>query len=260
MRSRKAAGQHPAELDSFLLELAKLLIDSGVLLPRFQTSVEAAFIKAAASRARFSNRKVNQSLLAAMTGLNRLRVRSAIRADRLNPNGGDRIERIVSMWRKGEGFQTGKGIPRVLALKGKSGSFEALARSQGGDIPGRALLREMQRLGLVVVTARSVRLESNQRRSPGAQGIQRLNAALAAALAPPLSNARTSIDARSMHFQFKALSNKGRAVLRQRIVQEMNAFSTDLQSAIDSTASFGARKTNRAGKMSKLAVLLISHE
>jgi hypothetical protein len=59
------------------------------------------------------------------------------------------VERVVDGWRVDREFLNHAGKPRILPISGARRSFARLVRKYGGDIPHRAVLEELRRLGAV---------------------------------------------------------------------------------------------------------------
>lgn len=60
-----------------------------------------------------------------------------------------RPSRVITGWLRDSDFGDGKGHPRPLRMEGRRASFEALVKCYSGDIPVRALLDELLRVGAV---------------------------------------------------------------------------------------------------------------
>src|SRR5262245_58118785 len=85
-----------SDLIGFLVEFARLLLAAGISSDQFSKLTQLAYLRAASSDARFSNDRINQSAVAAMTGLNRTQVRSLLKKERATPkNKITRIDRVV---------------------------------------------------------------------------------------------------------------------------------------------------------------------
>jgi hypothetical protein len=59
------------------------------------------------------------------------------------------VERVVDGWRVDREFLNHAGRPRILPIAGARRSFARLVKKYGGDIPHRAVLEELRRLGAV---------------------------------------------------------------------------------------------------------------
>jgi hypothetical protein len=151
-------------LQQFLVELALTLLPRGMTPKRFGELARSAFVRAAADLSRLRNGKVNYSRVAAQTGLSRGDVRRLLEHEVQPYRGPDRapVERVITGWRTDRQFTDRRGHPRRLKRHGLGASFVALARKFGGDVPHKALLDELRRMGVVRCDEQSVRLLKSQ--------------------------------------------------------------------------------------------------
>jgi hypothetical protein len=143
-----------------MTNFALSLIDHGLTAAAMHRILTNAFLQAAAKRARLKNGRVNQSRVAIMTGLTRTEVRKHFEhGDVKDPSTAEfGANRVVNSWMRDPEFSTNDGQPKELPLNGRYGSFKSLARLYSGDIPARATLEELKRLGVVRVTRGTVKL------------------------------------------------------------------------------------------------------
>jgi hypothetical protein len=151
--SQKAASYPPQWiLQTLLVELAALLVPRAVTPTRFNALAKRAFVHAAAEMSRFRNGKVNQSRVAVLTGLRRAEVREllgdAVAATRADSMDQSAVETVMAGWCADKRYQDEHGGPRRLLLKGSKPSFALLVKQYGGDVPHRAVLNELCRLGV----------------------------------------------------------------------------------------------------------------
>jgi hypothetical protein len=151
-------------LQQFLVELAFTLLPRGMTPKRFGELARYAFVRAAADLSRLRNGKVSYSRVAAQTGLSRADVRRLLEHETLPYRGPDRapLERVINGWRTDRQFTDGRGRPKRLKRYGSGTSFVALARKFGGDVPHKALLDELRRMGAVTCDEQNVRLQKSQ--------------------------------------------------------------------------------------------------
>ena len=69
----------------------------------------------------------------------------------LSPEPYNRGVRIISGWNRDAIYQDHNGKPRMLPLDEKAGSFAQLVKKYSGDIPARAALDELVRVGAVTI-------------------------------------------------------------------------------------------------------------
>jgi hypothetical protein len=142
-----------SHLSRILLGLALLLLKHGYGHARLAKLAKFAFIDAAKLLVPKPGPKANIARIAALTGLTRVEVSRLLRADRTNPFAIDahlnRATRVAFGWCTDKAFLTRSSKPRPLLLSRSKGGFTQLVKKYSGDIPARAILVEMIRLGLV---------------------------------------------------------------------------------------------------------------
>ena len=140
-------------------QLALSLMPFGVTPRELEHLIRYAFVQAAAETSKLGNGRVNSSRVAARTGLSRseatrlLRAGIGARAKKVAP-----VESVVRGWRADRRFRNRNGQPKQL----DDTSFTALSRKYAGDIPPRAVLRELQRTGAAVLNGSTVKLKSSR--------------------------------------------------------------------------------------------------
>lgn len=142
-------------LFNVLKPLTRLLLACGFGFKEFTEISKKAFVSVATSDHGLRGRPTNISRVAVMTGLTRKEVRR-IRNLLETPEEEISLKRspankVLGAWYSDPDFCDNVGRPRKLAQDGESGSFTALVRNYGGDIPPIALLRELERGGAVQV-------------------------------------------------------------------------------------------------------------
>ncbi|WP_372966094.1 DUF6502 family protein [Marinobacter sp.] len=162
----------PTSLHKALLRilrpLARLLLRNGVPFGEFAELVKRAYVEAALEDFSDGKRKPTDSRAAVMTGLTRKEVKrqrdilagqNSVREDRSHAN---RASRVVSGWVHDSVFQAANGQPAMLKFEGAD-SFTELVRKYSGDMPPRAVLDELLRVGVVLVDAETGKLQLKQR-------------------------------------------------------------------------------------------------
>ena len=139
--------------------LADLMIDADLSMQEFEDIAKRAYVSVASSRAARGNGTVNLSQVAAITGLNRAEVKTLFNGARPATQAvqKSRAARVVDGWTTDPLFATRTGSPRILQLGEGPQSFSELVRRYAGDIPPRAILDRLERLGLVTVTLNRAR-------------------------------------------------------------------------------------------------------
>lgn len=137
-----------------LRPMARLLLRNGIPFAEFAELVKRAYVDAAMEDFSDNRKKPTDSRAAVMTGLTRKEVRKQreILAGEHDGNADARYEnrasRVVSGWVHDSAFQSGEGEPAELPFDGPS-SFSELVRRYSGDMTPRAVLEELERVGVV---------------------------------------------------------------------------------------------------------------
>jgi hypothetical protein len=115
------------------------------------------YVEVAAAEFRIPGKKQSTSRIALLSGLTRKEVQRLLDAPVANDSEAgeryNRAARVVAGWVRDTDFSDPDGNPKVLALQDGStedrGSFAELVRRFSGDIPFRAILDELLRVGVV---------------------------------------------------------------------------------------------------------------
>lgn len=151
-------------LQDLLTELAIVLVPRGVTPKQFSALTKHAFARAAAAASQFRNGRVNQSKVAILTGLRRAEVRKLLTARSTIAKRGNSsqsaIETVLTGWCTDHRFVGQDGTPKSLSVAKGSVSFARLVKRYGGDLPHRAVLDELCRLGVARVVGNRIRIHS----------------------------------------------------------------------------------------------------
>jgi len=154
----KKARERPSRKGDELLahalrELAAVLLRLGINAPRAEKLLRAAFVQAAEAYARAHGFRITQSLVATLAGLNRIDVRKLMRARQAGlvttKGPRNRIDRVISAWRRDPRFCTRTGKPRALSYGGQKSEFTRLAKAYGRDVTPKSILEQLTRVGAV---------------------------------------------------------------------------------------------------------------
>src|SRR5579871_5480591 len=145
-------------LQALLQEFASALLPHGMTPRLFGELARSAFVNAAAQRSRLRNGRVNQSRIAARTGLSRADVKRLLGnlgypAAEMPP-----VERVIDGWQRDRAYTDKRGKPRRLTISGRRPDFVRLSQKYAGDIPYRAILDELESMGVVIVSLQHVQL------------------------------------------------------------------------------------------------------
>lgn len=250
-------------LANLMAELARYLLASGVSFQEFESAAQNGFVVAAAEVARLRNARINQSAIAAMTGLTRNQVRALVAKPlkSLERQPANRLDQLIVGWTTDPKFVSATHEPKALELGASSRSFTELAKKYGSDIPPKALLSELKRRKLVVVTKSSVRLVIANIESRAERELKQLSQALCVALRPPdVRQPRRSTRSAAAEISYRALPPVGEVLLRRRVKQGLDALMRDIQSAAEAAGHSGGSEKKRTNRMSKLSVILLTQE
>lgn len=155
--SDRAAQLLEARLFQVLTSIATVLLTSGYSYGRLNDLARAAFVEAADRLLRESNSKLSIARIAASTGLPRIEVSRILSrrkaGTRRAADSKNRSRSVVMGWLSDPAFLDLNGRARALPYKGGRYDFQALVKRYSNDIPAKAMLVEMQRLGLVSQTS-----------------------------------------------------------------------------------------------------------
>jgi len=151
-----------------LLEsLMPLLLHFGVTCDQISVAARKVLVLNAARVARLRNGRVNQSQIAASTGLSRSEVRKLLVIRDLDSEqlraSRPKTTRVVEGWLTDKRFRTAAGRPRALKVSGSGATFEHLVRTYGRDVPARAMAAELERQGRVSIKNDRIELLRNGR-------------------------------------------------------------------------------------------------
>ena len=142
-----------AALERLLRPLVQLMLRNGIAYGAFGEIAKRVYVRVAAEEERIAGRKQTVSRMAILTGLTRKEVSRLLKlppepaeetAARYN-----RAARVITGWIRDERFLDAEGAPRPLALEGRGDTFATLVKSFSGDVPTRAILDELERVGAV---------------------------------------------------------------------------------------------------------------
>ena len=138
--------------------LVRWLLRSGVTWSEFAELSKEAFVEVARSDYGLQGRPTNSSRVAMLTGLSRrevMRVRDVLVGERPATEPPEsRFSRVLSGWHLDPEFVDARGQPKVLAAEGAAASVEALLKRYAGDLPHRALVKELERRNLIARVGR----------------------------------------------------------------------------------------------------------
>jgi hypothetical protein len=133
--------------------LVRILLRNGISYRTFAEIAKWVYVDVATREFSIPDRKQSASRIAVLTGLTRKEVqrlgRVSTPADRESEERYNRAARVIAGWRREPEFLDAEGEPAPLPLIGERRSFSALVKRFSGDIPSRAVLDELERVGAV---------------------------------------------------------------------------------------------------------------
>jgi Family of unknown function (DUF6502) len=136
-----------------LRPLVRILLRNNVSHKTFAELAKLVYAEVANAEFGIADKKQTISRIAILTGLTRKEVQRLL----AQPPGTQsimeeeyhRASRVITGWVRDPEFGDGKGHPHPLRMEGKRASFSALVKRYSGDIPVRAMLDELMRVGAV---------------------------------------------------------------------------------------------------------------
>lgn len=145
-----------------LAPLVRLLLRHGVSHAEFANWAKQAYVSEAGNSFSLNDKRPSVSRIAIITGINRKEVKRVMDLP-AEVNTGvskhNRAVRVITGWLQDSDYHDGDGKPKLLTYADAEGSFNRLVRQHGGDVPPRAMLDELLRVGTVTETDGQVRLE-----------------------------------------------------------------------------------------------------
>ena len=136
-----------------LKPLVRVLLRYDLPFDVFADIAKRMYVEVAMGEFAIPGRKPSISRSSVITGLSRkeiLRVRRLPDlSDEKVQDSYNRATRVVSGWARDEAFAGPAGRPAPLPFEGGTGSFMQLVRKYSGDVPARAILDELLRVGSV---------------------------------------------------------------------------------------------------------------
>ena len=149
--------RHPQPLIAaftvLLRPLVRILLRNGIPCDVLSAIARQVYVRVAAEEFALPGKKQTTSRISILTGLTRKEVRRIMTTtDVDNQEATDRYNRaarVITGWVRDKEFHDKAGDPLALPVEGENASFGALVRSYSGDIPVRAMLDELLRVGAV---------------------------------------------------------------------------------------------------------------
>jgi len=139
-------------LKRLLAPLVRVLLRNGFSYKAFSDVARSVFVEVGMRDFAIPGRKQTVSRVAVLTGLSRKEVQRILAA-RERADGGElrerynRAARVIAGWVRDREFADADGEPAPLPAEGPGASFAGLVRRHSGDVPSRAVLDELLRVG-----------------------------------------------------------------------------------------------------------------
>ena len=136
-----------------LRPLVRILLRNGVSYNTFADFVKWVYVDVASREFGIDGRKQTTSRVSVISGLSRKEVTRVRRLSRPDDSETaekyNRAARVIAAWRRDKKFLDAEGNPAPLPMAGSDASFTELVKRFSGDVPVRATLDELVRVGAV---------------------------------------------------------------------------------------------------------------
>lgn len=136
-----------------LRPLVRILLRNGVSYRTFSDLIKWVYVDVAIKEFGIKGRKQSTSRVSVITGLSRKEVMRVLKLsrpdDHANTEKYNRAARVIAAWRRESDFLDAEGKPAPLPMIGPGATFSELVKRFGGDVPVRATLDELIRVGAV---------------------------------------------------------------------------------------------------------------
>jgi len=137
-----------------LRPIARIMLRGGMTWREFADISKSVFVQVATSDYGIGGRPTNVSRTSILTGLTRREVKRQreLLADQLDESltrKTNNATRVLARWHQDPDFSDGQGNARELAYEDGEHSFTELLRRYAGDIPPKAMLKELLTTGAV---------------------------------------------------------------------------------------------------------------
>lgn len=142
-----------ASVARLLKPLVRMLLRNGVTFGVFLDISKRLFAEVAMEDFTLPGRAPSKSRASVITGLSRKEINRVLSLPEVSDaelqERHNRAVRVVTGWIRDEAFTDAEGKPRRLMVEGDEGSFAQLVKKYSGDVPVRAVLDELIRVGTV---------------------------------------------------------------------------------------------------------------
>jgi len=152
--SNKLSSVLAAAVLRLLAPLVRVLLRNGMSFNAFSDLARRAYVESAMREFAIPGKKQTVSRVSVLTGLSRKDVQRILGAQGIADSGEareryNRAARVIAGWVRDQEFADAAGEPAALAPDGPGASFGQLVKRYSGDVPARAVLDELLRVGAV---------------------------------------------------------------------------------------------------------------
>jgi hypothetical protein len=158
-KEKNAVGRTEESLVDLLSPISRLLVLGAIGIDEFIRAAKRAYLRAAIDVIVPAGRRLSASRLSVVTGMTRKEVSALLNYSKheerhvIRRSGQQRALRVLGGWLADPRFQAQDGRPAELSLSGKKLTFRQLVKLYGGDVTPNAVLRELERMGVVELTS-----------------------------------------------------------------------------------------------------------
>ncbi len=138
-----------------LKPLVRIMLRNNMSFGAFSDLARRAFVEVATDDFKVEGRKQSNSRISTITGLSRKEVKRLQELEEEKDdeliNKYNRAARVVYGWVHDSEYQLKTGVSKSLVFDGGEASFSQLVKTYSGDVPPRAILDELCRVGVVDV-------------------------------------------------------------------------------------------------------------
>ena len=155
-----------ADLHSTMLQCLRLILRPVVRfclkrslgLNELIDAARIVFVEVAEEELEEDQKKVNNSRISALTGVDRRAVQKIRESKEVPDTSMHFAVRVIGQWRRNPQFITKSNRPRVLSLTGADSEFNQLVRSISSTLHPRSTLEALERVGAVEIKDGTVKL------------------------------------------------------------------------------------------------------
>lgn len=136
-----------------LRPLVRVLLRNGMSFKAFAEIAKHVFVDVSLRELDIPGKKQTLSRVSILTGLSRKEVQQVVSRPQMAKEKSqeryNRAARVIAGWVRDRDFTDARGDPQALESDGTHGSFAQLVKRYGGDVPARAVLDELLRVGAI---------------------------------------------------------------------------------------------------------------